>query len=244
MASLLRVAVACFLTIALTPAAFGQTVQEREAQAIADNPTLSKVDSVRFLGTLVNCLAGLHGRQVRYDAVPETDFVGRMTQLRLMASEADVAARTIEPFIKPGNDNIQKAAETANTVFLIYKSVFEKNVALYEDLVRIFTIPHKLTDREESVIAEGNITASKIGAQFAEASDLLRLAATLAFASAIVPAPGDHIALDMSKSEKLGFINRLHRDFDGLDKQSTLAGPDVAAFSLMTSFDKDWLLAR
>jgi hypothetical protein len=221
-----------------------QTLAQREAQAVADNPAISKVESVRYLGTFIESLADLHGLQEHYDGLANDDFVGRMAQLRVMAAEADVAARGLEPFTHSESDNIKESAAAARDVCGMYKGVFEQNVKLYEQMVRIFTIPHELTESESQAIAEGRISTSKLSATFTEASDLLKTVATLAFASVIVPAPGDHIALDMSAAEKAGFIKRMHRDFGALDKQKTLRGPDIAAFVIMVTFDKDWLLSR
>jgi hypothetical protein len=224
--------------------AFAQSATQREAQAVAANPVLSDVESVRFLGTFIDCLTSLHRGQVRYNSLKNDDLVGRMTELRGMTSDADLSARRIDPFTLSKNDTIRQAADGAKTVFSHYKSVFERNVALYEQLVRIFTVPHELTDAETSAIAEARITGSKLGAEFSQASDLLKDVALLVFASTIVPAPGDHVALDMSQAEKHGFVSRLHRDFGGLENQSTVAGPDIAALSILINFNKDWRLAR
>src|SRR5262249_11367950 len=67
-------------------------LQQTSAQRNAgdDNPILSDVESIRYLGTFINVLARLHRMQHQLDGLMEDDFVGRMTQLRLMATEADV----------------------------------------------------------------------------------------------------------------------------------------------------------
>jgi hypothetical protein len=235
---------ACIVLSSVGVAAGPQSLAQREAQAVTDNPLLSTVESVRYLGAFINSLASLHRLLSRYDALPSGDYVGRMTQLRVLAAEAQVCAQTLEPFTGSKDDNIQKSAETARDTFGIYKQLFDDNVQVYEQLVRILTIPHELTPRDGAAFAETRISARKMGAAFTGASDLLKVNATVAFASVIVPAPDDHVALDMSAADKKGFIRRLRQEFGELDKQKMLWGPDIAALVIMLHFEKDWLFAR
>ncbi len=242
---LLASRICVFLLVVLVTGS-APTAAQHNGDAVADNPALSNVESVRYLGAFINALATFHRRQRALDALKTDDFVGRMTQLRLMAADAVVSGKTLEPFSHSKNERIADAAAAASEAFVQYKSIFEVNIALDERLVRVFTVPHELTESETKAIAESRIQASQISALFAQASELLRDAAMLAFASAIVPAPGDagHIALDMSAAQKGGFIKRLHRDFGELGKEKTLSGADLAAFTIMVKFEEDWRLAR
>ena len=51
-----------------------QSVDHREAQAVADNALLSKVKGVKYLGTFINGLSSLHRLVARYEALENDDL--------------------------------------------------------------------------------------------------------------------------------------------------------------------------
>jgi hypothetical protein len=210
------------------------------------NPILSSVESVRYLATFIDVLANFHAMQGQLDTLSEDDLFGRMAQLRVMASEADLASKTFADFKRSKNDAIRQSADGSADVFEGFKTLFGFAMGLYEQLIRLTATPHDLTEKEAKNLAESRITGSKLAAAFTEEWAALKTSAMLAFGSVVVPAPGDpdHVALDMSAAEKSAFTRQLRRDFGALDKQKTLAGPDLAAFAIVSTFNQNWRLAR
>jgi hypothetical protein len=207
---------------------------------------LSDVESVRYVATFIEALSTAHMDRAKLDALRNDDFGGRMAQRRVMAGELDVAARTLQPFRSSKNESISKSAEAGGQALAVYKVIFDKHRGIYEQMVRIFTVPHELSESERNTIAEMRITASEVAANFRQASELLKTVATLAFSSTIISAPGDetHIALDLSTNEKAEFMAILRRDFGDLGQESSLAGAEMAAFVLIVAFEPRWRLAR
>jgi hypothetical protein len=194
-----------------------------------------------------NTVLAIHQIQKRYDVLAQDDFVSRMTTLRLLSGESSVRQLAMKPCATSKVENIREPAVTAAMVFERYRGAFDRNVALYEDMVRIFTVPHALTDAESKTIAQSRITASQLSAMFAQLSEILKDAASLAFVSAVVQAPGDpeHTALNMTSGERERFRADLRRGFGDLAKQKTVSGVEQAALALIVYFDdQSWRLAK
>jgi len=229
----------CSLLLVATPAV-------PMSQATSTDPRLSSVESVRCLATLVDALVAIHQIQERYDALPQDDFVSRMTTLRLLSGESAVRQSAMKPCGTSKLENIRESAQTAGMVFERYRAVFDGNVKIYEDMVRILTVPHALTEVESKTIAESRISGSRLSALFAQLSDLLKDAATLAFASTIIEAPGDaqHTALDMTSTERDRFRRDLRSGFGEIKNRKTVSGVEQAALVLVVQFEQEWRLAK
>lgn len=236
----------CRTLVSIVVLGFVQTQSVSTARSIADNPRLSTVESVRCLATLTDALVAIHHLQKRSADLAQDDFVGRMTVLRLLSGESAVRQLSLRPCGDSKNDNVRESTRTAAAVFERYQKVFDGNVALYEQLVRVFTIPHTLTDAESKALAENRISASQLAARFAQLSDLLKDAATVAFAATITEAPGDpeHIALNMTSSERDSFRSDLGNAFGDIANQNIVAGVEQAALVLVVQFGQDWRLAK
>jgi len=201
-----------------------------------------QVTPFQFLDAIIASLARSHmAIKAVNEKANDPSLVERMTANQNASIEVVIATRNIQRFASAQDDNLRAAVAGTIDAYEMLRESMARQLALYEKL-------DAAKSPDDLAGLKRQISDAKVAYQ--QASAILVEATTVAFMSVIIADPQDptnHVALNMSTSEKAQLVKALEQRFGSAlrkKKSDDDTGPMQAAKSLLAYLEKNWKYAK